>query len=86
MFVALFPELVYGYLKEDTRKMLESSSDVRKIIFEKTTVGINVISIDVYQNIAEWLLAVPEENLKKITFEDLEKGTGGCIDESGILA
>jgi len=85
MFVALFPELIYGHLKEDTRKILESSSDTRKIIFEKITVGANVISVDVYQNIAEWLLAVPEDNLKKITFEDVEKGAGKFIDESGRL-
>lgn len=85
MFVALFPGLVYGYLKEDTMKMLESSSDVRKIIFEKITVGTNVISIGVYQDIAEWLLTVPEDNLKKITFEDVEKGAGKFFDESGRL-
>ena len=86
MFVALFPELVYGYLKEDTRKLLESSSDIRKIIFEKITVGVNVTSIEVYQNIAKWLLTVPEENLKKITFEDVENGAGEYIDGGGILA
>lgn len=85
MFAALFPELVYGYLKEDTRKVLSSSSDVRKAIFEKITVGVNVISIEVYQSIAEWLLTVPEENLKKITFEDVEKGAGEYIDCSGIM-
>lgn len=85
MFAALFPELVYGYLKVDTRKILESSSDGRKIIFEKITVGVNVISIEVYQNIAEWLLTVPEENLKKITFEDVEKGAGEYIDGNGVL-
>jgi len=85
MFVALFPELVYSYLKEDTRKALESSSDVRKITFEKITVGTNVVSVNVYQNIAEWLLTVPEDNLKKMTFEDVEKGAGEFVDESGRL-
>lgn len=85
MFAALFPELVYGYLKEDTRKILESSSDLRKEIFENITVGVNVISIEVYQNIAEWLLTIPEENLKKITFKDVEKGAGEYIDDRGLL-
>lgn len=86
MFTALFPELVYTYLEEDTKKKLESSSDVRKIIFERVTVGVNVISIAMYQKIAVYLLTVPEEDLKKITFEDVDNGAGGCIDGGGYLA
>lgn len=35
MFIAMFPELVFGHLKEDTRKEIEQSSHLRKCIFEK---------------------------------------------------
>ena len=86
MFMAMFPELVSGHLKEETRKQFEKSSDVRRIIFEKITVGVNVISVEVYQNIATWLLTVPDEKLKKLTIEDVTKGAGEYIDESGQLA
>lgn len=83
-FMAMFPELVYNYLENDTKKNLEKSSDVRRIIFEKVTVGIKVTDIEVYQKIAAWLLAVPEKRLKKLTIEDVEKGVGGYIDDGPL--
>lgn len=86
MFMAMFPELAYVHLDENTRKQLESSSEVRKETFERIIVGTNVLSVEVYQSIAAWLLKVPEENLKKLTFEDVENGAGKCFDESGYLA
>lgn len=85
MFTSLFPELVYSRLEEDTRKQLETCSEVRRTIFEILTVGINVKSVEVYQNVAAWLLTVQEENLKKITLEDVEKGVGEYIDCTGYL-
>lgn len=85
MFMAMFPGLVYMRLEDDTRKQLESGSKVRRIIFERLTIGINVIGTDVYQDVADWLLTVPEENLKTITMEDVIKGAGEYVDESGRL-
>lgn len=78
--MALFPELVYGRLEENTRKELESSSGVRKIIFEKLTVGVNVIGTDIYQELAAWLLKVPEKKLKKLTVEEVVEGVGEYRD------
>lgn len=86
MFMAMFPELVSGHLKGDTRKQLEKSSDVRRIIFERITIGVNVTSVEVYQNIVTWLLTLPEKRLKEMTIEDVTKGAGEYIDESGRLA
>lgn len=80
MFMALFPEIVYSHLREDTRKQLETGSEVRRIIFEMITVGVNVKSMEAYQDVATWLLTVPEKNLNKITLGDVEKGAGGYID------
>lgn len=85
MFTAMFPELIYGYLNEDTLGELENSSEVRKSIFGKLTVGVNVTSIEVYQDIAVWLLTVPEEELKEITMEDVIKEVGEYVDTSGYL-
>lgn len=85
MFMAMFPGLVYGHLKDDTIRQLESGSEVRRIIFEMLTIGVNVIGTDVYQDVAAWLLTVPEENLKTITMEDVIKGAGEYVDESGRL-
>ena len=85
MFMATFPGLVYIRLKDDTRRRLESGSEVRRIVFENLTIGVNVIGTDVYQDVAAWLLTVPEENLKTITMEDAIKGAGEYVDESGRL-
>lgn len=85
MFMAMFPGLVYGRLEENTRKEIESSSYVRKTIFETLTVGVNVRDTDVYQELAVWLLKVPEEKLKKLTVEDVIEGIGEYID-CGYLA
>ena len=85
MFMAMFPELVYDALKKDTQEKFESSSDVRKIIFERLTVGINVTGIDVYQELAEWLLLVPEKKLKTLTVDEVIKGVGEYRDLSGTL-
>ena len=85
MFMAMFPGLVYSRLEENTRKEIESSSKVRRIIFEKLTVGVNVKDTDIYQELAKWLLTVPEKKLKKLTVEDTIKGVGEYIDMSGSL-
>lgn len=85
MFMAMFTVLVYGHLEEDTKKDIEASSDMRKIIFEKLTVGVNVIDTCTYQKLAEWLLKVPEEKLKKLTIEDVIGAIGEYRDLSGYL-
>lgn len=85
-FMAMFPGLVYGRLEDNTRKEIESSSEVRRIIFEMLTVGVNVDNTDIYQKLAEWLLKVKEERLKKLTVEDVIEGFGEYRDLSGYLA
>lgn len=85
-FMAMFPGLVYGRLEDNTRKEIESSSEVRRIIFETLTVGVNVDNTDIYQKLAEWLLKVKEERLKKLTVEDVIEGFGEYRDLSGYLA
>lgn len=85
MFAAMFPELVYGFLDKDTRKQIEGSSDMRKLIFENLVVGVNVAGTDSYQQIATWLLKVPEIRLKELTIEDVEKEVGEYRDLSGYL-
>ena len=85
MFVAMFPGLVYGRLEECTRKEIESSSNVRRTIFENLTVGINVSDTDSYQKLAEWLLKVPEKKLKVLTMDEVVKGIGEYRDFSGQL-
>lgn len=49
------------------------------------TVGVNVKDTDVYQELAVWILKVPEEKLKKLTIKDVVKGVGEYMDMSGIL-
>ena len=85
MFMAMFPGLVYGRLEENTRKEIESSSNVRKIIFEKLTVGVNVSDPDSYQKLAEWILKVPEKKLKILTIDEVVEGIGEFRDLSGHL-
>lgn len=84
--MAMFPGLVYGRLEDNTRKEIESSSEVRKTIFERLTVGVNIDNTDTYQKLATWLLNVPEEKLKKLTIEDVIKGIGEYRDLTGYLA
>ena len=85
MFTAIFPGLVYGRLEEGTRKDIESSSDVRRIIFDMLTVGVNVSDTDSYQKLAEWLLHIQEEKLKTLTIDDVVEGIGEYRDLSGYL-
>lgn len=86
-FMAMFPGLVYGRLEENTRKEIESSSEVRRVIFERLTVGVNIDGgTDIYQKLAEWLLKIKEEKLKKLTLEDVIEGIGEYRDLSGYLA
>lgn len=86
MFMATFPGFVYGRMEENTRREIKSSSNVRRIIFERLTVGVNVSDTDVYQKLAEWLLKVPEEKLKILTIDEVIKGIGEYRDLSGYLA
>lgn len=85
MFMLLHRDLILNHVEKDTLRELEKSSRVRKVIFDGLTVGVNVIDTEVYQNIAAWLLTVPEEKLKKITLEDVVKRIGNYIDETGYL-
>ena len=85
MFMAMFSGLVYGRLEEGTRKEVESSSDVRRIIFEKLTVGVNISDTDSYQKLAEWILKVPEKKLKTLTIDEVIEGIGEYRDLSDHL-
>lgn len=51
-FMAMFPGFVYSRLENKTRKEIESCSEVRRVIFEKLTVCVNVDNIDIYQKLA----------------------------------
>jgi hypothetical protein len=83
--MAMFPEMAYGFLEEDTRKQIEGSSVTRKIIFEKLVVGVNISGTEAYQRVASCLLKVPENRLKELTIEDIEKEVGEYRDMSGYL-
>lgn len=85
MFMAMFPELMHGYMNEDTLKAFENSSEVRKMIFDKLMVGVNVVSVEVYQYISAWLLTISDEELKELTMEDVIKGVGKYIDTSAAF-
>jgi hypothetical protein len=81
----LFEDLIWNHIEKDTLEKLKKSSKVRKLIFKNLTIGVNVIDTDAYQNVAAWLLTVPEEKLKMITLEDVVKEVGNYIDETGYL-
>lgn len=85
MFMLLFEDLISNHVEKDTLEELNKSPDVRKVIFNNLTIGVNVIDTEAYQKIAAWLLTVPEDELKKITLEDVVKGVGNYIDETGYL-
>jgi hypothetical protein len=85
MFMLMYEDLIWNHIEKDTLEELNRSSDVRKLIFNNLTVCINVINTEVYQNIAAWLLTIPEDKLEKITFGDVIKNVGSYIDETGYL-
>jgi hypothetical protein len=84
-FTLLCRDLIINHVEKDTLEKLEKSSSTRNVIFDMLTIGVNVVGTEVYQNIAAWLLTVPEEKLKTITFGDALKGAGDYIDETGYL-
>jgi len=81
----LHEDMIWNHIEKDTLEELKKGSKVRKIIFNKLTVGMNVIDTKAYHDVAAWLLTVPEENLKMITFGDVIKGVGNYIDETDYL-
>lgn len=85
MFCMFYEDLVKSHLQEDTLKKIENSSEVRKAIFIWLTVGVNVVSLDAYQDVAAWLLTAPEDKLKALTVRDVVEGAGEYIDGSGYL-
>lgn len=85
-FVAFFEGAVNIHLDEKTINDIEESSYVRKTIFYKLTVGVNINDLCIYQRLADWLLAIPEKDLKTLTMEDVVKGIGGEYwDDSGNM-
>ncbi len=85
MFMSCYKGMVLVHVEKDTLEKLEKSSNMRKIIFDKLTIGVNVVSTESYQNVAAWLLTVPEEKLEEMTFEDAINGAGNYIDETGYM-
>jgi TRAP-type C4-dicarboxylate transport system permease large subunit len=85
MFMLLYRDMMWNHVEKDTLKKLRNSSRIRKLVFDNLTIGVNVVGTDVYQNIATWLLTVPENKLRKITIEDVMKAVGNYIDETGNL-
>jgi hypothetical protein len=76
---------ILNHIEKDTLEKLEKSSRVRNVIFNELTVGVNVVGTEVYQDIAAWLLKVPEDKLKTITFRDAVKAVGDYVDRTGYL-
>lgn len=85
MFMLLHEELILSHIEKDTLEEFEKSSDVRKTIFNNMTIGVNVVDMKAYQDVVAWLLTVPEEKLKEITFADVIKGVGNYMDGTGYL-
>ncbi len=85
MFMLMHRDLILNHIEKDTLEKLEKSSKVRNVVFNGLTVGVNVVGTEVYQDIAAWLLKVPEDKLKKITVEDVMKGVGDYVDRTGYL-
>lgn len=85
MFMLLHRDLILNHIEKDTLEKLEKSSKLRNLVFDNLTKCVNVVSTEAYQNIAFWLLTVPEEKLEKITFADVIKAVGEYIDETGNL-
>lgn len=85
MFMFSHERAIWRYIENDTLEELKKSSNTRKAIFNVLTIDTNVISLRAYQDIAAWLLKVPEDELKKITLEDVIQEVGGYIDKTGCL-
>lgn len=85
MICLFFEGLVRNHLNKDTLEKLDKSSNMRKTIFNNLTLGVNVVSVGIYQDVAAWLLTVPEEKLKELTIEDVIENVGDYIDNSGYL-
>lgn len=85
MICLFFEGLVRNHLNKDTLEKFDKSSNMRKTIFNNLTLGVNVVSVGIYQDVAAWLLTVPEEKLKELTIEDVIENVGDYIDNSGYL-
>lgn len=85
MFMLIHRDLVVNHVEKDTLEKLEKSSKIRNLVFDALTIGVNVVGTDAYQNVAAWLMTVPEEKLTTITFADAINGAGDYIDTTGYL-
>lgn len=90
MFMFVFEGMLENHIRDnDARKKITDEGKVNnpyKNVFENLLIGVNIIHTDVIDDIAVYLSNLSEEEIEKITLEDVIKNVGNYIDTSGYLA
>ncbi|MDD3474440.1 MAG: hypothetical protein PHP08_00870 [Candidatus Dojkabacteria bacterium] len=60
-------------------------SEILSKVFDNLTIGVNVVSLESYNDIAEYISKLSIEEAKKITLSDVINNIGQYIDNSGRL-
>ena len=63
----------------------ENPNNPYKVVFEHLLVGVNISSLEAINDIAVYLSKLTEDEVKKITYEDVIKNVGCFTDSSGYL-
>jgi len=84
-FIFAYPDMVYNHIQSDKVRQYIRKSSVRKKVFEYLTIGQNLVSITVINDIAETLYWMSDHEVVGWRLCDIEKAIGCIYDKSGRL-
>ncbi len=85
MFMSLFSGMVDIHVRNIETIHKIRDSEILSKVFDNLTIGVNVVSLESYNDIAEYISKLSIEEAKKITLSDVINNIGQYIDNSGRL-
>jgi len=85
MYMFLFLDLVWNHVEDESVKDKIENSPVLHNIFENLVIGVNVVDISYYNDIAKYISGFTDEEAKNLTYGDVIKNVGEYYDSSGAL-
>lgn len=85
MYATFFEDLTWQHVKDPNIVEKISKNPILLQLYNNLTIGINVVSLDCYNTIAEYVAGLSDEDAKKVTIEDVIKNVGNYIDNSGVF-
>lgn len=85
MYAFYFEDLIWQHVKNEKTVEKIKSNPILLKIYNNLTIGVNVTSLEAFNDVAEYLVTLTDEQAKKITYGDVIKAVGCYEDRSGYL-